>query len=44
MILEVNRELSQPNRPRARRRAPHEHSWQVPDGQYVVKLAVFHEF
>jgi hypothetical protein len=28
------------NRPRP----PHGHSRQVPDGQCVVKLAVFHEF
>ena len=28
----------------ARARAPHEHSWQVPDGQCVVKLAIFYGF
>ena len=25
-------------------RTPHEHSWQVPDGQCVVKLAIFMNF
>jgi hypothetical protein len=29
---------------RARRRTPHEHSWQVPNGQCVVKLQLIQFF
>ena len=43
-VLAVHR-LAVPNlKNRTRTRAPHEHSWQVPDGQCVVKLAIFYGF